>query len=453
MAAIDLSDLVLDSGFPLGKGGFSNVYRVIELKNSETSIPSCLEFDEHKNNNDEIVHKNSFDLMSKEDEQHVFFDKDSIMASEMLHRRKNRAESLLSDHSSGTDTTSSSTVYHHRHRHHRQQHFALKILRDDLSRKGHERGLIDMAIEATLISSFSHPNIIQMFGVSAHLHQLQTIYENDLTKLPPMSDPRLQSYYQSNDYYIILELLQTETLERRLIRWADDFGARYRNSQFMNKTACLFCWMFDSAKNKEQYKIKVCQELMFWLERITIAKNIARAICYLHSNGVVYRDLKPSNIGFDLQGNVKLFDFGLAKKLRPDELQANGLYNMTGNTGSLLYMSPEVALSKAYDARVDSYSFGVLLWQICALEKPFKGFNRISHLELVIHGGHRPSIDVNGNWPKCCNELIELCWANDIYMRPSFDHIVTILDEEVLRITEKISRIMDAGVMAGKPSF
>merc|ERR1712232_1461278 len=120
----------------------------------------------------------------------------------------------------------------------------------------------------------------------------------------------------------------------------------------------------------------------------------------------------------------------------------------TGNTGSLLYMSPEVALSKPYDTHVDSYSFGILLWQICALEKPFKGFNRISHLELVV--GYRPPI-VDGSWPKCCNELIELCWATDIYIRPNFDHIVTILDHEVLRITEKISRIMDAGVIAGKP--
>ena len=150
---------------------------------------------------------------------------------------------------------------------------------------------------------------------------------------------------------------------------------------------------------------------------------------------------------------MKLFDFGLAKKLRPDELHSNGLYNMTGNTGSLLYMSPEVALAKPYDNRVDTYSFGILLWQLCALEKPFKGFNRISHLELVVHGGYRPNMDGNSIWPKCCTELIELCWAADIYIRPNFDHIVNVLDQEVLRITEKISRIMDAGVNAVKPLF
>ena len=101
---------------------------------------------------------------------------------------------------------------------------------------------------------------------------------------------------------------------------------------------------------------------------------------------------------------------------------------MTGNTGSLLHMSPEVALAKPYDNRVDSYSFRILLWQLCALEKLFKGFNRISHLELVVYGRYRPNMDGNSIWPKCCTELIELCWAADICIRPNFDHIFNVLD-------------------------
>jgi len=452
MTAMDLSDLVIDHGFPLGKGGFSNVYKVIEVKDSNALMATSREFEVDKNNDEIMNEPHTFDI----NDGHILFDtKDSSVLTDELFRRKNRAESILSDISSDTATTTCSTSAHTlNHRHHHQQHFALKVLRDDLSKRGHERGLVDMAIEATLISSLSHPHIIQLFGVSPHLEQLQNLYENDLTKLPPMNDPRLESYYQSNDYFLVLELLQSETLECRIRHWADNFRVNYNiSSNFLNKTSCLFCWMLHSVRNEEQYKEKVCREFMFWLERITIARNIARAIHHLHSNGIVYRDLKPSNIGFDLQGNVKMFDFGLAKKLRPDELQSNGLYNMTGNTGSLLYMSPEVALHKPYDVRVDTYSFGILLWQICAMEKPFMGFNRNSHLELVVRGGYRPPIDGYRSWPICCYELIEMCWAHDIHIRPSFDHIVTILDQEVLRITEKISLIMDSGVNATNPLF
>lgn len=52
---------------------------------------------------------------------------------------------------------------------------------------------------------------------------------------------------------------------------------------------------------------------------------------------------KPENIGFDVKGVVKVFDFGLAKELHPEDKLANDTYKMTGNTGSIRYMAPEVA--------------------------------------------------------------------------------------------------------------
>lgn len=50
---------------------------------------------------------------------------------------------------------------------------------------------------------------------------------------------------------------------------------------------------------------------------------------------------KPDNVGFDSAGEVKIFDFGLAKRLDPDDKSDNELYMLTGNTGSLRYMAPE----------------------------------------------------------------------------------------------------------------
>lgn len=55
---------------------------------------------------------------------------------------------------------------------------------------------------------------------------------------------------------------------------------------------------------------------------------------------VVYRDLKPDNIGFDVRGDVKIFDFGLSRQI-PSGKSKDGLYKMTGDTGSPRYMAPE----------------------------------------------------------------------------------------------------------------
>ena len=56
------------------------------------------------------------------------------------------------------------------------------------------------------------------------------------------------------------------------------------------------------------------------MERIGFALQLARGVQYLHHNGIVHRDLKPQNIGFDQEGTLKLFDFGLATKVPEDGL-------------------------------------------------------------------------------------------------------------------------------------
>lgn len=52
------------------------------------------------------------------------------------------------------------------------------------------------------------------------------------------------------------------------------------------------------------------------------------------------RDLKPDNIGFDVRGDVKIFDFGLAKEIDPSKRLEDGTFKLTGDTGSLRYMAP-----------------------------------------------------------------------------------------------------------------
>ena len=85
---------------------------------------------------------------------------------------------------------------------------------------------------------------------------------------------------------------------------------------------------------------------------------------------MLHRDIKPNNIGFLPNGRLVLFDFGLAKlwKIDADDTQTRRL---TGQTGSLRYMAPEVATSQPYNHKAEVFSFATCLWQMCSHEVPY----------------------------------------------------------------------------------
>ena len=98
---------------------------------------------------------------------------------------------------------------------------------------------------------------------------------------------------------------------------------------------------------------------------------------------------------------------------------------MTGNTGSLRYMAPEVAQRKPYNEKADVYSFGIMAWQMARDKVPFKGMNRDEFMKAVVNGGDRPSLDKA--WPVGFNNLLTACWHFDPQCRPSFGQISTEL--------------------------
>lgn len=143
----------------------------------------------------------------------------------------------------------------------------------------------------------------------------------------------------------------------------------------------------------------------------------------------MYRDLKPENAGFDIHGNVKLFDFGLAKELQPIHRIGDDLYRSSGRTGTRRYMSPENALCKPYGKSTDVYSFGILLWECLALKQPFEDMGVEQHAKLVVKGGKRPQIP--SSWPTYLKLLITESWATLRLDRPDFDEICSVLKGEL----------------------
>jgi len=136
-------------------------------------------------------------------------------------------------------------------------------------------------------------------------------------------------------------------------------------------------------------------------------------------------DLKPDNVGFTADGCLKLFDFGLVTCVKSRQ-SINDSYKMTGYTGSLRYMAPEVALREPYTEKVDVYSFGIMVWQMAKDKVPFTGMNKKAFIENVVVGGLRPKLDKS--WPSGFCRLLTDCWQRDPSSRPSFAMIVLDLD-------------------------
>ena len=172
---------------------------------------------------------------------------------------------------------------------------------------------------------------------------------------------------------------------------------------------------------------------MSYMDVLKCARNLADALAYLHGRAipnvmVLHRDLKPDNIGFTLDGSVQLFDFGLARVVENVSV-SNDVYDMSGETGSLRYMAPEVADCRPYNQKADVYSFGVILWELVAFKKPYDGMYREEFYVRVVQGGQRPAI--NKKWPDDLTELMKCCWDAEISNRPNFTEIFDVLDSMV----------------------
>ena len=257
--------------------------------------------------------------------------------------------------------------------------YALKSLNPStmLKTKSFRTGAVDLALEGEILSRLSHENVIQLHGVSA---------------MGP-----LRSYLETErGYFLVLDLLK-DTLSSRLEKFR--------------------------IQKKNGFNTRLKQTNTSLLQRIgSVALGVAKGMECLHENGVVLRDLKPDNVGFDAAGVPKIFDLGFAREvhtLKPKEV-----------AGSLRYMAPEVATGKTTMLVSDVYSFGVLLWELCTLEKPYKHINsREEFMEEVIHDGWRHSTSSIPSNP--IRKLIKECWTKDYRKRPNFSKIAKVFRVEL----------------------
>ncbi|MDB5335488.1 MAG: serine/threonine protein kinase, partial [Planctomycetaceae bacterium] len=109
---------------------------------------------------------------------------------------------------------------------------------------------------------------------------------------------------------------------------------------------------------------------------VHIMKQVAAALQAAGQAGIVHRDIKPENIMLARKGEVKVADFGLAKRSQAADSQQ--LTQLGTTMGTPLYMSPEQVNGRSVDQRSDLYSFGVTCYHMLSGQPPFRGENAIS---------------------------------------------------------------------------
>lgn len=108
---------------------------------------------------------------------------------------------------------------------------------------------------------------------------------------------------------------------------------------------------------------------MSYQEAAFILAPIARALSYAHQQGLVHRDVKPSNIMITFSGDPMLTDFGIAKII--DEEATLDLTGTSAAVGTPEYMAPEQVVSKTVDHRADIYSLGIVFYEMVTGRRPF----------------------------------------------------------------------------------
>jgi hypothetical protein len=97
---------------------------------------------------------------------------------------------------------------------------------------------------------------------------------------------------------------------------------------------------------------------------------------------VVHRDATPHNIFVTYAGQVKVVDFGIAKALSSSAETRTGVLK-----GKIAYMAPEQALGEKVDRRADVFAVGMILWEVLAGKRPFKGVPDVAILQKIVSGG------------------------------------------------------------------
>jgi serine/threonine protein kinase len=148
-------------------------------------------------------------------------------------------------------------------------------------------------------------------------------------------------------------------------------------------------------------------------EKLDTLVQVARALHYAHEHQVVHRDMKPSNIRLLEDGTAKIMDFGIAK-LQGTDVTKTGMM-----VGTVHYMSPEQVRGLRLDGRSDVFSAGVILYELLASQRPFKGSSATDILTRIVRepAGPIPALPEGGEVTRVLQQVVDRALAKDASQR------------------------------------
>ncbi|MGA8809785.1 MAG: protein kinase [Thermoanaerobaculia bacterium] len=211
--------------------------------------------------------------------------------------------------------------------------------------------------------------------------QLRLRFEREAKAIAQLAHPNICPLYDVGDDYLVMELLDGESLADRLTRGP----------------------------------LSPDQVLRFGIE-------IASALHCAHRGGIVHRDLKPGNVMLTRSG-AKLLDFGLAKSFVSGihagdattamATQARPLTEEGMIVGTYYYMSPEQLTGGVVDHRSDIFAFGAVLYEMVTGRRAFEGKTRTSVVASILGRDPEPLTAVNADAPPPLERIVAACMARD----------------------------------------
>ncbi len=214
------------------------------------------------------------------------------------------------------------------------------------------------------------------FAQNAHL---KLRFEREAKTISRLSHPHICALYDVGENYLVMELLEGETLADRLMRGPLPIAGA-----------------------------------------VQIAIHIADALEQAHGAGIIHRDLKPGNVMLTAAG-VKLLDFGLAKPNSPAEAASATIQKpMTEEgtiVGTLQYMAPEQLEGRETDGRADIFALGAILYEMLSGHRAFEGQSRASVIARIL-GAEPPELtSLRRLTPPPLDRLVKRCLAKHPALR------------------------------------
>lgn len=207
---------------------------------------------------------------------------------------------------------------------------------------------------------------------------------------------------------------------------------RAKNTKNISERENFYCLVMEFASKGSLHNlIHESNEILDGKKITSILKQIANGLVYLHSSSppIIHGDLKPTNIVFDNENNVKLMDFGFSI-IKKETREYN---NETTSKGQLRWMAPELLIENP-TLKSDIYSFGIIIWQLFTRKLPYPESKNEVQVFNSMKDPKSIKFEFPSNTPQFLKQLGERCLNYNPELRPTAKFILEYLDNNISNV-------------------